>query len=75
MPTTHEWVEWFRLTYLQTKYFLKDQDLISFHPYIGESYIEEGVWQEPFGGIGNRPGLLALPDARRIRRTPSGCSS
>ena len=50
MPTSAEWVEWFRLTYLQTKYFLKDLDLISFHPYIGESYLEEGaVWQEPFG--------------------------
>ena len=61
MPTTAEWVEWFRLTYLQTKYFLKDMDLISFRPYIGESYIEQGVWQEPFGGIGNRPGLIAFP--------------
>lgn len=60
MPTTAEWIEWFRLTYLQTKYFLKDQDLISFHPYIGESFIEQGVWQEPFGGVGNRPGILGL---------------
>lgn len=61
MPTTQEWIEWFRLTYLQTKYFLKDMDLISMRPYIGESYIEQGVWQEPFGGIGNRPGMLGFP--------------
>jgi hypothetical protein len=60
MPTTEEWVEWFKLTYLQTKYWLKDNDLISFHPYIGESYLEPGTWQEPFGGLGNRPGLLGF---------------
>jgi uncharacterized protein (DUF885 family) len=60
MPTTQEWIEWFRLTYLQTKYWLKDLDLISFPPYIGESYLEAGIWQEPFGGIGNRPGLLGF---------------
>ena len=42
MPTSAEWVEWFRLTYLQTKYFLKDLDLISFHPFIGEVAMEEG---------------------------------
>lgn len=72
MPTTQEWIEWFRLTYLQTKYFLKDQNLISFHPYIGESYIEEGTWQEPFGGVGNRPGLLGFqtqknpPNTKRL---------
>ncbi len=72
MPTTQEWIEWFRLTYLQTKYFLKEQDLISFHPYIGESYIEEGTWQEPFGGVGNRPGLLGFnsqknpPNTKRL---------
>lgn len=60
MPTTEEWIEWFRLTYLQTKYWLKDNDLISFPDYVGESYLEEGVWQEPFGGIGNRPGLLGF---------------
>lgn len=60
MPTTEEWVEWFKLTYLQTKYWLKDNDLISFHPYIGESYLEQGAWQEPFGGLGNRPGLLGF---------------
>ena len=61
MPTSAEWAEWFRLTYLQTKYFLKDLDLISFHPFIGEVYMEEGaVWQEPFGerqiGFGDIPG-------------------
>ena len=62
MPTSAEWVEWFRLTYLQTKYFLKDLDLISFHPFIGEVYLEEGaVWQEPFGS-GQRTGALAFPD-------------
>jgi hypothetical protein len=62
MPTSAEWVEWFRLTYLQTKYFLKDLDLISFHPFIGEAYLEEGaVWQEPFGS-GQRTGALAFPD-------------
>ena len=61
MPTSAEWVEWFRLTYLQTKYFLKDLDLISYHPYIGETYIEEGaVWQEPFGD-GQHTGALAFP--------------
>lgn len=61
MPTTDEWIEWFRLTYLQTKYWLKDLDLISFPPYVGESYLARGTWQEPFGGIGNRPGLLGFP--------------
>ncbi|MDH4108299.1 MAG: DUF885 domain-containing protein [Gammaproteobacteria bacterium] len=60
MPTTDEWIEWFRLTYLQTKYWLKERELISFHDYIGESFIVEGTWQEPFGGIGNRPGLLGF---------------
>ena len=60
MPTTDEWIEWFRLTYLQTKYWLKDQDLITFPPYVGESYLARGTWQEPFGGIGNRPGLLGF---------------
>ena len=76
MPTTQEWIEWFRLTYLQTKYFLKEQDLISFHPYIGESYIEEGSWQEPFGGVGNRPGLLGFkteknpPNTKRLFVVP-----
>lgn len=60
MPTTEEWIEWFRLTYLQTKFWLKDNDLISFPDYVGESYLEEGAWQEPFGGIGNRPGLLGF---------------
>lgn len=60
MPTTDEWIEWFRLTYLQTKYWLEDLDLISFPPYVGESYLEPGTWQEPFGGIGNRPGLVGL---------------
>ncbi len=69
MPTTEEWVEWFRLTYLQTKYFLKDLDLISSRPYIGESYIEQGVWQEPFGGIGNSPGMIAFPSARNPPNT------
>jgi hypothetical protein len=69
MPTTQEWIEWFRLTYLQTKYFLKDQDLISFHPYIGESYIEEGSWQEPFGGVGNRPGLLGFKSEKNPPNT------
>jgi hypothetical protein len=64
MPTTDEWIEWFRLTYLQTKYWLKDLDLISVPPYVGESYLARGTWQEPFGGIGNRPGLLGFaPDA------------
>ena len=61
MPTTEEWIEWFRLTYFQTKYWLEDMDLISFHPYIGESYLQLGTWQEPFGGVGNRPGLLGFP--------------
>ena len=61
MPTTEEWIEWFRLTYHQTKYWLEDMDLISFHPYIGESYLQLGTWQEPFGGVGNRPGLLGFP--------------
>lgn len=61
MPTTDEWIEWFRLTHHQTKYWLKDMDLISFPPYVGESFLERGTWQEPFGGIGNRPGLLAFP--------------
>lgn len=61
MPTTDEWIDWFRLTYLQTKYFLKANDLISFHPYIGESFLARGTWQDPFGGIGNRPGLLGFP--------------
>lgn len=76
MPTTEEWIEWFRLTYLQTKYWLKDMDLISFYPYIGESYLEQGAWQEPFGGIGNRPGLLNLateekpPNTKRLFVVP-----
>ena len=61
MPTTDEMIEWFRLTYLQTKYWLKDTDLISFHPYIGESYLQAGAWQEPFGRLGNRPGLIGFP--------------
>jgi len=62
MPTSAEWVEWFRRDYLQTKYFLKDLDLISFHSFIGEVYLEEGaVWQEPFGS-GQRTGALAFPD-------------
>lgn len=61
MPTTKEWVEWFRLTYLQTKYFLKDLDLITFPPYVGESSIEEGSWQEPFGEVGNRTGIMGFP--------------
>ena len=69
MPTTAEWIEWFRLTYLQTKYWLKDMDLISFHPYIGESYLELGTWQEPFGGIGNRPGLLGFPTEAKPEHT------
>ena len=60
MPTTDEWIEWFRLTYLQTKYWLKENDLISFPDYVGESYLEKGAWQEPFGGVGNRPGLLGF---------------
>ena len=61
MPTSEEWTEWFRLTYLQTKYFLKDLDLFSFHPFIGEVYLEEGaVWQEPFGD-GQHTGTLAFP--------------
>lgn len=61
MPTTEEWIEWFRLTYLQTKYWLDDMELISFPPYVGESYLVEGSWQEPFGGLGNRPGLMHFP--------------
>ncbi len=69
MPATAEWIEWFRLTYLQTKYWLKDLDLISFHPYIGESYLELGTWQEPFGGIGNRPGLLGFPTEPKPENT------
>jgi hypothetical protein len=69
MPTTAEWIEWFRLTYLQTKYWLKDMDLISFHPFIGESYLELGTWQEPFGGIGNRPGLLGFPTEPKPENT------
>ena len=60
MPTTEEWIEWFRLTYLQTKYWLKDRDIISFPAYVGESVLETGAWQEPFGGLGNRPGLLGF---------------
>ena len=54
------------LYYLQTKYFLKDHDLISFPPYVGESYIEEGSWQEPFGEVGNRPGIMGFPTAPPI---------
>lgn len=69
MPTTEEWIEWFRLTYLQTKYWLEDMDLISFYPYIGESYLEAGTWQEPFGGIGNRPGLLGFPTEPKPENT------
>jgi len=72
MPTTEEWIEWFRLTYLQTKYWLKENDLISFPDYVGESFLEEGAWQEPFGGLGNRPGLLGFstedkpPNTKRL---------
>ena len=69
MPTTEEWIEWFRLTYLQTKYWLKDMDLISFPDYVGESYLEAGTWQEPFGGLGNRPGLLAFPTEPKPENT------
>lgn len=69
MPTTEEWIEWFRLTYLQTKYWLKDMDQISFHPYIGESYIQEGSWQEPFGGLGNRPGKIDLASSAKPKNT------
>lgn len=69
MPTTAEWIEWFRLTYLQTKYWLKDMDLISFRPYVGESYLQLGTWQEPFGGIGNRPGLLGFPTEAKPEHT------
>jgi len=64
MPATEEWIEWFRLTYLQTKYWLKDLDIISFPAYVGESYLEAGgVWQEPFGEFGNRTGLMSFPTA------------
>lgn len=69
MPTTEEWIEWFRLTYLQTKFWLKDNDLISFPDYVGESYLEEGTWQEPFGGIGNRPGLLGFSKNQKPENT------
>jgi hypothetical protein len=69
MPTTEEWIEWFRLTYLQTKYWLKDQDLISFPDYVGESFLEEGGWQEPFGGVGNRPGLLGISEKEKPANT------
>ena len=69
MPTTEEWIEWFRLTYLQTKYWLKEMDLISFPDYVGESYLEEGTWQEPFGGLGNRPGLLGFPTEPKPENT------
>jgi hypothetical protein len=69
MPTTEEWIEWFRLTYLQTKYWLKDNGLISFYSYIGESYLQQGTWQEPFGGIGNRPGLLGFSDQSKPDNT------
>ena len=78
MPTTEEWIEWFRLTYLQTKYWLEDMDLISFLPYIGESYLQLGTWQEPFGGVGNRPGLLGFPtepqpeNTKRLFVVPEG---
>lgn len=61
MPTTKEWIDWFRLTYLQTKYWLKDLDLITIPPYVGESYIEEGAWQDPFGEVGNRSGIMGFP--------------
>ncbi len=61
MPTTEEWIEWFRLTYLQTKYWLQDMELISIPPFVGESYLEPGVWQEPFGEFGNRTGLIGFP--------------
>ena len=75
MPTTEEWIEWFRLTYLQTKYWLDDMDLISFPPYVGESYLQLGTWQEPFGGVGNRPGLLGFPPSpnRKTRNASSSC--
>lgn len=69
MPTTEEWIEWFRLTYLQTKYWLKDQDIISFPEYVGESFLEPGAWQEPFGGLGNRPGLLGLSTQEKPANT------
>jgi hypothetical protein len=69
MPTTKEWIEWFRLTYLQTKYWLKDNDLISFPDYVGESFLEEGTWQEPFGGLGNRPGLLGFSTREKPENT------
>ena len=69
MPTTEEWIEWFRLTYLQTKYWLKDMDLISFPPYVGESYLQLGTWQEPFGGVGNRDGLLGFPTEPKPENT------
>ena len=69
MPTTKEWIEWFRLTYLQTKYWLKDNDLISFPDYVGESFLEEGAWQEPFGGLGNRPGLLGFSTREKPQNT------
>ncbi len=78
MPTTDEMIEWFRLTYLQTKYWLKDTDLISFHPYIGESYLQAGAWQEPFGSLGNRPGLVGFPtepqpeNTKRLFVVPQG---
>lgn len=60
MPTTEEWIDWFRLTYLQTKYWLKQNEIISIPDYVGESYLEEGIWQEPFGSIGNAPGILGM---------------
>jgi hypothetical protein len=69
MPTNEEWIEWFRLTYLQTKYWLKDNDLISFPDYVGESFLEEGAWQEPFGGLGNRPGLLGFSTREKPQNT------
>ena len=69
MPTTEEWIEWFRLTYLQTKYWLDDMVLISFPPYVGESYLQLGTWQEPFGGVGNRPGLLGFPTEPQAENT------
>ena len=60
MPTTEEWIEWFRLTYLQTKYWLDDMDLISFPPYVGESTCSSAHGRT-VRRLGNRPGLLGFP--------------
>ena len=72
LPTTEEWIDWFRLTYLQTKYWLKDNDVISFPDYVGESYIEEGVWQEPFAGLGNNSGMLGMSRSEQPPNTNRG---